>query len=243
MSTAGAPPRTFEPSGRARAEGGGAAAARRVEREDLVTFVNAAFSCTGQREFYGDAWGQAVSIDFLHEYIIGNYRRLYARSLAVGVNHFNAAKIIANLLSTGASAAARREEGPLIAAALRRLPAPQAFRLLRTLAERRVNSRRARAIVRDYLASRSDPDFDAVKYRGALRSIVRHFHLRLPGERGRLLFSGARGGPYTHPLFDAYRRAGHDARAIYEPRTPSPRASRPATASTAPPSSPASRRA
>ena len=48
---------------------------RRVAREDLVTFINACFSCTGQREFYGDAKGQAVSIDFLHEYTAGNYRR------------------------------------------------------------------------------------------------------------------------------------------------------------------------
>ena len=43
-----------------------------VAREDLVMFINACLSCTGQREFYDDAYGQKVSIDFLHQYILGN---------------------------------------------------------------------------------------------------------------------------------------------------------------------------
>ncbi len=58
-----------------------------VAREDLVMFINACLSCTGQKEFYDDAYGQQVSIDFLHDYILGNYRLLYARTLAVGINH------------------------------------------------------------------------------------------------------------------------------------------------------------
>jgi hypothetical protein len=214
--TRSTPPRTYDPSHARLPAAGSRAAARRVEREDLVTFINAAFSSTGQREFYGNAAGQAISIDFLHEYIHGNYRPLYARSLAVGLNHFNTAKIITNLLATCRESSAWSEEGQLVTAALRRLPAPQAFRSLRSLCERRVNNRRTRAIVRQWLHERRDPDFDAVKYRGALRAIVRHFHLRLPDERSRFLFEGARGRPYAHPLFEAYRRARHDTRAIYE---------------------------
>lgn len=231
MTSSSTPPRTYVPELARLPVAGSHAAAQRVEREDLVTFINAAFSSTGQREFYGSATGQAISIDFLHEYIHGNYRRLYARSLAVGLNHFNTAKIIANLMAScrdtltdpepagrgrGAITEAWREEGRLVTASLRRLPAPQAFRLLRTLAERRVNNRRARAIARQWLEQRRDPDFDAVKYRGALQAIVRHFHLRLPGERARFLFEGTSGRPYAHPLFEAYRRARYDARAIYE---------------------------
>lgn len=57
-----------------------------VAREDLVMFINACLACTGQREFYDDAYGQRVSIDFLHDYILGNYRLLYARSLCAGIN-------------------------------------------------------------------------------------------------------------------------------------------------------------
>ena len=45
-----------------------------VAREDLVMFVNACFACSGQREFYSDGQDQRVSIDFLHRYILGNYR-------------------------------------------------------------------------------------------------------------------------------------------------------------------------
>ena len=99
-------------------------AAQRVAREDLVMFINACFSCTGQREYYSDSRGQAVSIGFLHEYILGNYRRLYARTLAAGINHYNQATIIVNLLSSGKEVEAghRLEEGALIRAALRRLP-------------------------------------------------------------------------------------------------------------------------
>lgn len=157
MTRSTTPPRTYHPAATRSTRGASRAAALRVEREDLVTFINAAFSSTGQREFYGDAAGQVISIDFLHEYIQGNYRRLYARCLAVGLNHFNTAKIIANLLASCreadprssvaglAASEAWREEGRLVVAALRRLPAPQVFGVFRALARRRVNNRRARA--------------------------------------------------------------------------------------------------
>lgn len=72
-----------------------------IGREDLVLFINSCFACTGQDEFYGGADGQAVSIHFLHEYILGNYRKLYARTLAAGVNHYNQGLIILNLLARG----------------------------------------------------------------------------------------------------------------------------------------------
>ncbi len=57
-----------------------------IESEDLVTFINAGFACTRQREFYSDELEQAFSIKFLHEYMLGNYRRLYALTLAAGIN-------------------------------------------------------------------------------------------------------------------------------------------------------------
>lgn len=102
---------------------------QRVAREDLVLFINAGFACTGQREFYGDARGQSVSVDFLHRYILGNYRRLYARTLAAGINHFNQQQIVMNLLATGrdVQAANRDEENQLVTASLRRLPPQRVF--------------------------------------------------------------------------------------------------------------------
>ncbi|XXY47230.1 hypothetical protein WME91_45225 [Sorangium sp. So ce269] len=190
----------------------------RVEREDLVMFINACFACTGQAEFYGSSGGQVVSVEFLHEYILGNYRRLYARTLAAGINHFNQALIAVNLLATGAEtpAADRREEGLLIAAALRELPPQRALRALRALRERRVNNRRARAVVRDYLAGRPDPAFDAVKYRAHVRALAVHAHLRLPGELGPFLFEPGRRAPFEAPLLERARQARYAKEAIFD---------------------------
>ena len=56
-----------------------------VAREDLLTFLNAAFVSTGQAEFLTGGGEQRLGLGFLHEYVRGNYRRLYARLLAVGV--------------------------------------------------------------------------------------------------------------------------------------------------------------
>ncbi len=192
--------------------------AEQVAREDLVMFVNACFSCTGQREFYHDARGQAVSIEFLHEYILGNYRRLYARTLAAGINHFNRAQILLNLLATGRATPAedRREEGALIAATLRALPPPRAYRVLELLRERRINNRRSRAIIREYLAGRPDLDFDAVKYRSKLRSAVVHGHLKLEGERGPFLFHGWRKRVFTTPLLEKFRQAHYAQEALFD---------------------------
>lgn len=194
-----------------------AAAAARVAHEDLVVFLNACFACTGQREFYSDGHQQTVSIAFLHDYIRGNYRRLYALSLAAGINHYNAGKIVLELLTHhhGLGPEARAEEGRLVAAALAALPPQRAYRVLLGLRARGVNNRRTRAIVRDYLARR-DLAFDAVKYRGKLRSLVRHAHPDLPGELGGFLTRGWQARRYAAPLLESFRRAHYAAEAVYE---------------------------
>lgn len=189
----------------------------RVSREDMVTFVNACFSCTGQSEFYGDSAGQAVSIQFLHEYILGNYRRLYARTLAAGINDFNKAQIVGNLLATGRSTprSFAKEEGELVFAALDSLPAPRALRVLEALREHGVNNRRARAVARRYLASRRDPVFTAVKYRNKVRVVASHAHARLPGEMSEFLFAGWKKKKFETPLFELVRAAHFSAEAVY----------------------------
>ena len=180
-----------------------------------MLFVNACFACSGQREFYSDAHSQRVSIDFLHRYILGNYRLLYARTLAAGVNHFSQAQIVLNLLSTGRDTdpAHREEEGALIAAALRALPPNRAWRVLQTLREKRVNNRRARAVVREYLAGRRDVAFDAVKYRAKVRAAVLHAHLNAPGELGRFLFRDWKKHAYRTDLLECYREAHYSSAA------------------------------
>lgn len=189
-----------------------------VAREDLVMFINACLACTGQREFYDDAYGQRVSIDFLHDYILGNYRLLYARSLAAGINHFNQAQIIFKLLATGkdTSPEHREEEGALIAQALNNLPPQRAWGVLQQLRQRRINNRRTRAIARDYLSMRRDVSFDAVKYRSKVRAIAAHAHLKLQGELGTFLFHNWKQTNYATPLFESFRQAHYSAEAIYQ---------------------------
>jgi hypothetical protein len=189
-----------------------------VTREDMVMFINACFACSGQHEFYSSAGGSAVSIEFLHEYILGNYRQLYARSLAAGINHFNSAQIILNLLATGAATPAhqRAEEGELIYRALAALPPQRGYRVLSELRARSINNRRARAITRRYLGSRPDLAFEAVKYRKKVRAALVHAHARAPGELSAFLFRGWQERRFTTPLFESFRQAHYAEAAIYE---------------------------
>ncbi len=193
------------------------ARAAQVTREDLIMFINACFACTGQREFYQNAQAQNVSIAFLHQYILGNYRLLYARSLAVGINHFNQGQILLNLLATGRDThpAHRAEENALINAALHGLPPQRAWRLWEQARQRGINNRRTRAMARDFLAQRPGRDFEAVKYRAKVRALVTHAHLRPGGELERFLFRGWKEGKYATPLFDRFREAHYAQEAIY----------------------------
>ncbi|MEV5823234.1 hypothetical protein AB0L22_29155 [Micromonospora haikouensis] len=192
--------------------------ADRVACEDVVMFVNAAIASTGQREFRSGAATQRLSLAFLHEYVLGNYRDLYAATLALDVNHFNTGMVVTNLLRTAreASDQQRATEGRLIAARLRTLPPQRVYGVFRELRRLGINNRRTRAIVRDWVAARPDPAFDAVKYRRSLSVAARHAHLPLPGEVGTVLFDWRRPKRYETPILDAWRRAHYDQRALYE---------------------------
>jgi len=187
-------------------------------REDLVMFVNACFAATHQNEYYTDRCNQFVSISFLHLYVMTNYRRLYARTISAGINHFNQSLIIGNLLQTGAPAdlEQRAEEGELIAAALRSLPANRVFRLFASLQQKRINNRRTRAVIKRYLQWRSEPAFDAIKYRNKYRAAAAHAHAKLDDELGMFLFELSKQKKYRTELLDKYRQAHYSAAMIYE---------------------------
>lgn len=191
---------------------------QRVTREDLLTFVSAAFACTGQREFHADGRGQQISIKFLHDYVVGNYRRLYARMLACGINHFNQAEIVLRLLATGKQVRPedRAEENALVTRALERLPTQRAMRLVSRLAEEGVNNRRTRAIVARYLSRPESRDFRAVKYRRHVRRGMLHAHVAFPDETAAFLGAGIEKRRFTTPLFEQFRAARHSERAVYE---------------------------
>lgn len=215
-----------------------------IAAEDLLLFVNAAITSTGQREHYSEADEQRLALDFLHRYLLGNHRDLYSATLALEINDHNAILIVQNLLATTAEAnpRQRRVEGRLIARRLALLPLPRVYRLFRELRRAGVNNRRTRAIMRDWLAARPDLAFDAVKYRGAVKVAVRHAHLRLadqtalaeetgipdrkPGRRGLAGALGHELGPYlfrpnrwdryTTPILESWRRAHHEQAALYD---------------------------
>ncbi|BDA74230.1 unknown protein [Calothrix sp. PCC 7716] len=192
--------------------------AQQVAQEDLVMFINTCFSCSGQREFYDDAEGQKVSINFLHDYILGNYRLLYARTLAAGINHFNQAQIIVKLLATGRDTLPhyRTEESALITSALNQLPPQRGWGILQELQRLRVNNRRARAIARDYIAMRRDINFDAIKYRTKVKAAISHAHLKLSGELPKFLFNFHEQKAFSTKLFEQFRKAHYSTEAVYE---------------------------
>lgn len=192
-----------------------------VTREDLLLFINACFAATAQREFYDvPADGSAAHLDtltFLHRYVCGNYRPFYARTLACGINDFAKTRILQTLLSTGRETppAFRDEENALIRAATRSLPPQRAYKLFAALRKANINNRRARAVVRDYLAARPDTVFDAVKYRSKVRAAATHAHLRLPGEMGAFLWGDHAKLRFQTPLFETFRQARYAKEAVY----------------------------
>jgi hypothetical protein len=99
---------------------------------------------------------------------------------------------------------------------MRDLPPPRAYDLIEALQRRRVNNRRARAVIRDYLAWRPDADFDAVKYRRGVKAAARHAHLPFDDERGPFLFEGAKARRFETRLFELWRQAHYSARALFE---------------------------
>lgn len=188
------------------------------EREDMVMFVNACFAATGQNEYYIDRYTQAVSINFLHQYMLANYRHVYSRMLAAGINHFNQALIIRNLLAAGApsDSSVRVVEGQLIGKALRNLPANRVFKLFARLRADGVNNRRTRAVIEAYMASRKSRSFDVLKYRNKIRTIVRHAHAKIGDEAARFLYAFRGEKHFNDPLYDAFLRAHYSKQAVYE---------------------------
>ncbi|MCA9191020.1 MAG: hypothetical protein KDB03_04645 [Planctomycetales bacterium] len=190
----------------------------RSEREDIVMFINTCFAATGQNEYYNDRYTDSVSIDFLHQYVLANYRTVYARVLSVGINHFSQALIIRNLLQSGAPTdhASRIEEGRLIEVSLRQLPANRVFKLFARLRTDSINNRRTRAVVREYLRHQQSKSFFFVKYRNKLRTAVRHAHADVSGETARFLFSLKESKQFQDPLYDAFLRAHFSKQAVFE---------------------------
>lgn len=188
---------------------------QRVFREDVLLFINGCFAATAQGGFYRREGVQRLSIEFLHAYMRYGYRRVYALTLAAGINDFNTALIIRMLLAHPRESEHHPQENALITEALRRLPPQRVYRLFKELRERRVNNRRTRALMRRYVEGRGRPEFDAVKYRAGLTSAVRHARLPLTRELGTFLFRGKKQKQFESPLLESWRAAHYAQDAMY----------------------------
>ena len=60
-------------------------AKERVQREDVLLFLNGCLAATGQGTFYRSRFEHGLGIAFLHEYVRVNYRGLYALTLAASI--------------------------------------------------------------------------------------------------------------------------------------------------------------
>jgi hypothetical protein len=189
-----------------------------VRREDLLLFVNAGLTATGQGGFYHGAIDERLSLSFLHLYIAENYRSLYTLLLAAGLNDHNTAHALFTLLASGAppEPGERALENELIGKTTAKLPPQRAYRLFERLATSGVNNRRTRAVIAGYLRGRKNLAFDAIKYRHRLKKAVLHSHAGLSREVKRFLFEGAATKPYSDPMLETYRKAHYDQRHIYE---------------------------
>ncbi|HSA48920.1 MAG TPA: hypothetical protein VLH10_02250, partial [Yinghuangia sp.] len=144
---------------------------------------------------------------------------LYAACLALEINDHNAALVVRHLLLTSRDlpTATRRREGALIARRLELMAPQRVYRLFRELARLGVNNRRTRAIMRDWIAQRPAPAFDAVKYRSGVKAAARHAHLPVHGETGLVLFAPLRRlKGFKTPLFEAWRQAHYTQSALYD---------------------------
>ena len=191
----------------------------RIEREDIVAYLNAGLAATAQAEFYQTRLEQESGIEFLHRYVAINYRALYADTLALPLNEFNRALTLRNLLLSGAprDAEQARREGRLIAHAIRQLPANRAYNLLEECARLKRSNRRLRATARSFVLGQKDLPLHVLKYRKQLKRIVRHFHLKLDEESQSVLFAlSERKNAYNTELYEKFRQAHYSREAIFE---------------------------
>ncbi|GAB2505108.1 hypothetical protein [Nocardiopsis aegyptia] len=190
--------------------------------EDLLLFAGAATAATGRREFHSGADEQRLSMEFLHDYVHQTLPDLYAMTLALHINDHHAARVVHTLLShprPGAPADERARENGLIRRRLALMPPQRVYRLFRRLAGDRVNNRRTRATMRDWLNARPRLELDALKYRSGLHAAARHARLPLPPDVDRFLFSRTsrrRRIRYDSPLLRAHGRAHYSVQGVYD---------------------------
>lgn len=192
---------------------------KKIAKEDLLLFVNACLTCTGQEEFYETSFSQKVTIKFLHQYILVNYRNIYSCFLALDINHFNKLMIIKNLLANGKNIdkTQRKKEITNIYLALEKLPPQRVYKLFVLLAKEKVNNRTTKALIKNFIYKKRDYNFDAIKYGSKVKKALRHVHSKLPEDLNNFLYKGyAQNKKFDNPLLENFRKAHYSREFIYE---------------------------
>lgn len=191
----------------------------KVKKDDIVMFVNACLACTSQNEFYEDEFSQNVTIEFLHQYLLKNYREIYCQFLTVNINDFNKSLIIFNLLATGkdTNKDSKDKENKLIEQATNSLAKQRVYKLFNKIRKNKINNRRTRAVIKKYLAKQEDISFDVIKYKNKIRPIVKHCHINVDKETADFLFIGwKKTESYKNNLYQNFKKAHYSKEAVYD---------------------------
>ncbi len=187
--------------------------------EDLALFFNACMAATRPAQGVSLRRQANRGVYFLHRYVCCNYRDLYLRVLALPINDFNRLLVVRNLLThaRGVTFEQRRLENQLITQVLPFMPANRVYRCFLDICQSGVNNRRTRAVMQAYINGRPDLAFHAVKYRGKLKRIIRHIHMKVPAEIYDYLQRGATARErWETPLFDRIRLVHYQKSGLYD---------------------------
>ena len=193
---------------------------RPVAAEDVLLFVNAAVTATGQREFRSGAGEQRLSLDFLHEYVRVNYRSGVRRRARPG--HQRPQRGADRAPPPGERGRGERR-GQAHRGAADRGPARGAPAAAGVPADARAAGGEGQqpAHPRHLPRLARGPPGPGVRRgevprRTEVRSPARSICPYAGEELGDFLFRPGRRPRYEHPLLDAHRRAHYEQAALYE---------------------------
>lgn len=181
----------------------------------LIGFINASFTGTGQEEYYNSKKEQRASLFAGHKPVLEKYREFYALLLVSTINDLNKQIIIFNLLKHGSTTPIEQKEfeNKLIMQALNGMHTNRAYNALELLADNKVNNKRTRKVVSDFLTGRKNYKYEFVKYKTKVKKIITHNHLYKNNEVWDFLFDKKK--TFDEVLFNDYMKAKSDVEAAY----------------------------
>lgn len=153
-----------------------------IDFEKFERFVNAAFTSTLQEEYYSKKSEQTKKVLKIHSDMKENNRDIYATTLLLNINDIHKALIIKNLIIDKDLTKSKKDmENNIILDTLKTMQINRAYKTMNLLAKSKINNSRTKWLIRQFIRERGDRlEFDAVKYRKILKSLVTHSHTDIP---------------------------------------------------------------